>query len=750
MLFSSALQRAIKRGLKPGGDLVAELRKLDDYTIRSKGDARAICQALASLPLLRLPEDDSYYSPLHAVTSLFQEVEGPQVPAFQILSREGLPLLIQIFDARVQAGNEEDGQDLLFLLKILAMYGSREGAEKVVEAARKAVDSDGYLWHVILELFAPGHPQRDYVFQALSDPLPSGFIAIALLDSANQSAIKGELTRHPFDSPEGERQLRSWLTEANPEKFSYAHSATVALPFLKNPARNELLHLAMDHADVGVQLEAAWAAAKVGRDAGLRLLAKYCLDVSHSSTAKRYLSELGHEDLIPPEASDPAFQAKSEFANWLAHPNELGRAPDELEVVDHRLLAWPPEKEPRPFWILKYRMRDQTGLNEDDIDCGLVGSMTWCFFTYQMVQRPPEDVYAIHCYWEMQHEGLIDETEVTDPTEYAQLLSQWTGPPLESATITDVAEISPKLNTPARFVGLATARLNGEEGWVVLDGPRSAWYPKAEQPNQFCVILMIHIGRQLLGFQDLPERKKYLQEESPKRSPAAFAAAYEKLMNEVPDAPSYRQKELLCERLLINHFDRYIDSVSELQGVAREGAVIEVYEKFLTLASQADESIRDDCYDSHALLGQEFNTYVAALVASGRGADVIPWLEKFAPYWEHNLGYFKLGRAAFLAGKHEVAERFLILLREGMEAYYRSETMSMLAEIWFNRGEIDQAQALLIDCQEKLLKECQESKYDSDRKRHAKDFHHHQTTFLRLFPQGKDLLTQHGIPESPL
>jgi hypothetical protein len=50
-------------------------------------------------------------------------------------------------------------------------------------------------------------------------------------------------------------------------------------------------------------------------------------------------------------------------------------------------------------------------------------------------------------------------------------------------------------------LALASATKNGEEGYVVLDGPRSKWYPKKdlvpETPEE--AVLMIHLGRQLLG-----------------------------------------------------------------------------------------------------------------------------------------------------------------------------------------------------------------------------------------------------------
>src|SRR5262249_53328145 len=138
----------------------------------------------------------------------------------------------------------------------------------------------------------------------------------------------------------------------------------------------------------------------------------------------------------------PSFMAKAQFAQWLAHPNELGRLPDELEIIDHRELDWPPEREIKALWLLKYRVKDQTGLKDDDVNVGLVGSVTFCLFTYELARRPPEDAYAIHCYWEMSNLGLIAESEVDEgSTEYDRMLQQCRVDGLGSVRIVSVVEL---------------------------------------------------------------------------------------------------------------------------------------------------------------------------------------------------------------------------------------------------------------------------------------------------------------------
>lgn len=747
-MFSSPLRRAITRGMKPDGNLADELRKLDDYSIRSRKDAKAICEALRKLPV-QPGGDDGFSSPLRALASLFQDVEGRDAPAFDVMNDEGLPELLRFFDAMFEAGSEADADDLLFLLKIFAMYGLAEGAERIVAAAQRPLKPDAYMWHVVLSMFAGAHPHRDLVFDALSDPLPPDFLGVALLDSANGAAMEGELDQHPFDSEAGWKQLEQWLEDRDSENFSYAHSATASLPFMSNPAGDRLLALAMDHVDPGVQMEAAWAAGKLGREAGLKILTRFCLDVNHSDVAQRYLAELDRDDMIPEEAKDASFQAKAEFARWLAHPNELGRAPDELEIVDHRVLAWPPLREPQPFWLIRYRLRDQTGLKDDDVDCGLVGSATWCFFCYRMHERPPEDAYAIHCYWEMEHANLIAEVEVTDASEYAEMLLQWQGAPLTEPRVTRVADLSPELKCHARLVAVASAEVDGEEGWVVLDGSRSAWYPKAEQPEEGheSIILKIHVGRQLLGFAEQPDRKNYLVTERPRRDPREILEAYERFMAEAADCTPERQKELLgCWSLLSRHYDKYIEALAEVNGTDQAEAEVGVYRRFLELAERADESVRDAVHEEGSVLGRRFDRYVDALVTLDRSVEIAGALDLFAPHWDSNLGYSLLGGAAFKAGQRDVAEGYFMKLREEMEEYYSCEEMSWLAEIWHDRGEVEETRELLIDCLRKLVSEIEESKYNSDRKQYAEEYQHHRSTYLRLFANGEEELGAAGIP----
>jgi hypothetical protein len=397
---------------------------------------------------------------------------------------------------------------------------------------------------------------------------------------------------------------------------------------------------------------------------------------------------------MPSPSTNADAKAKSEFGEWIS--GELNRMPDELEVLDHRELRWPPQRESEPFWIIKYRSSDPTGLEDDKVGCGVVGSVTTCLFSKRIEQRPPEDIYAIHCFWEMDQDGLLEEAGVAAASEeYAALLDEWNGPPLENPWILSVAGFAPELNEPQRIVALASATLNGQKGWAVLDGPRSEWYPADEQPLDAYdrLILRIHIGRQLLGFTDKPDRKKFLQPEPRPRPPEQIIRAFEKLLDEARHGNLERQKELL-------------------NGV-------------------------------FGPISKHLESYSKALRQTGRAEKIRGVIEFLTPHLDDFSGV--LGEAAFAAGQHDLAEPFLAKAH-AKAAYPFGELEDCLARIWFQAGRHDAAKELLLGCMEKIRDE------DPGNIRLdvlEKWFQERRSTLIELFPnEAAHALRERGLPDS--
>jgi hypothetical protein len=496
----SRLQLALERGRQPGESLSVELAGICSYSVKSAADAEAICGLLEQL----LQENSASGGwDLRATMELFENVADTECSAYAVLSERGISLLVHFVDSVLNSSADHDAGDVLTAIKILVIYGTEQSTDAVVRAAQKPIDPSSYKWGELLRLYTEDHPEREQLYRALSDPLPRDFLAVALLDSATAAHLRGVKEPHPFDSAAGVKQLRDWLTDVGEDLFSYAVSATSTLAFITHDERDALLTLAFKHPSREVQLEAAWVAVRLGHSAGIKLLVDACLDPNYSNKAQQYLTELGHREAIPAGLDHPDFHAKARFSQYLANPRQLDRAPDELEIVDHRELYWPPAGKLKQLWLMRYRIKRQKARLDDTVGIGIYGSITSNRFDDQLERFAPEDAYAVHCYSELVYSKLIVDLNVPDgSTEYNQLLDQYQLDGISQTQIIQVAELSPKLRYPQSLVALAKAVRSNENGWIVLDGPRSRWYSASEMPvgREDRMVLMIHVGRVLLGF----------------------------------------------------------------------------------------------------------------------------------------------------------------------------------------------------------------------------------------------------------
>jgi hypothetical protein len=337
-----------------------------------------------------------------SVVAIFQQARVPEAQA--LMREEGLPVLLRLYDkhlaawreAPVREGYDSRANDLLFALKIFALYQAPEGLSRILDAARLPLCPEESMWSVVLLALADcAPPEALRLGAALREPLPSGYLGVALLDMANTLAREHGLRPHLFDTPGGHERLRTLLTDTNENFFFCAHSAAASLPFLANP--RPLFTLADEHPSLPVRMEAAWARARLGERAGLERLVEWAQDPMTRYSAVMYLKELGAR---PPSVS-PEIDAMAALCHWLEHPSELGRLPDSVEVYDHRRLFWPPTRDERDVWLVRYRCED----DEPPEGVGMVGSVTFVLFNTTSADMPPEDIYALHCCWELQQQG---------------------------------------------------------------------------------------------------------------------------------------------------------------------------------------------------------------------------------------------------------------------------------------------------------------------------------------------------------
>ncbi|RKZ50723.1 MAG: hypothetical protein DRR16_27495 [Candidatus Parabeggiatoa sp. nov. 3] len=232
---------------KNGGDLANELDGLGNYSIEQHKDAKAICRTLVHPRMSEPKGKDIITSPLYAIVALFQDITSRE--AFEELCTNGLPHLRRFLEQGLEHASH-DNDDLLFILKTLAMYGQKEDIDLIIKAARKPLMPDDYgWWSAIFKQVDHEHVGHQSLCDGLREPLPKGFIAMIYLDFANSLAINGHLDKHPFDSEQGYARLEHWLTDPFCLK-TYAHNATAALPFIQEHKRQRFLQIVAEHLDV--------------------------------------------------------------------------------------------------------------------------------------------------------------------------------------------------------------------------------------------------------------------------------------------------------------------------------------------------------------------------------------------------------------------------------------------------------------------------------------------------------------------
>lgn len=368
-------------------------------------EVRDLCDFLQEIedvgPLLDVRGGSPYSTPLYELVMAFQnEWDEPSV---EYVREVGLPALLRLTELAL-AEPEPPPHPLTMAAKMFVMYCFEPSVETVVELVRRFPGE--YMFSPAFNMLADErHPLGPAVVERLSDPLPQEFAAILTLDLANALSRQKRLDHHPYNTPAGIERLEGWLRSADEEEFSYAVSAAASLPFLEMAARGRLATLAFDHVEPTVQLEAAWASAFGGNEAGLKVLARMATNPAYSLRARAYLEELERQDVIPASALDPNFEAMAQMCDWLAHPQEFGKPPTTIELYDARTLDWPPTNDSRPVWLFRYRYEAHGENGEDDVGIGMVGSVTFALFGEATGDLSPEDVYGLHCCWELECNG---------------------------------------------------------------------------------------------------------------------------------------------------------------------------------------------------------------------------------------------------------------------------------------------------------------------------------------------------------
>jgi hypothetical protein len=397
----SPIVRILENWSLEGGDLRKLLAADREHAITSRSEVDSICHALDALHAQHQEDESEDESDLMILAGFFQNIGSDE--AIDAFITEGLPLL-RWWVADAIEGKWAKESDILFLLEILAMYRQQEDVAWIVKSAHKPIAPWRDQWESIFDHFRDEHPHVQYLLNTLSHSIPENHIGIALLNLCNQACQSRVVDEHPFDTEAGIAKLKAWMTCSQPNEIGYPRAAAKAIRHIGPPSRNELLNLAKDHQDVVVCLEGLAAAASLGERAGVEALLRHCLDPKESLIARDHLKGLGLADKVPSRVFQEEFVVQAEMAQWLTLESDYGRPPDIMEILEHRSLFWPPAHSVKKLFLVKF-VYGAPGPELPAAGVGMVGSVTCSLIGETTFQLPPEDVYGLHCCWELELMG---------------------------------------------------------------------------------------------------------------------------------------------------------------------------------------------------------------------------------------------------------------------------------------------------------------------------------------------------------
>ncbi|PQO24970.1 hypothetical protein C5Y96_26035 [Blastopirellula marina] len=500
-------------------------------------DARAIIARLKTLPVSQ-PSTAEEVEAIQQIAVTIREFDDYDSLSHALLRDEAIPLLLPHFDQMLpQAEDFETKLAIEELLHVFCLFQTDETLRRVVQMTKQDLPLRSELWDEYIWRFHPGTANYEAFWTTMLGDWPENeVVAIALLSQSNIHALDQEMPshRHPFDSPEGLQHLRaclqtsqqipagyiqnSWEVDGDNPSAEAAKYAAESLAFITSPDRDELMQLAQQHPAAAVQLEAAWAGAKLGRQSGLDELVRRTHELPLSLTAQNYLEDVGRADLIPKTCFDEEFQIQAfcaqELASTFFKPGKI----ESIEILARQSLLWPLER--MQVILVSYRIQFQDGDNSWVVED--VGHLCNSRFQASSQAIPifnkkspgdhlagfsVNDIYGYKVTCQLDHTYVVSDKAFTEAyAEGDKALSGDESLPDGSGKLVGRAAIDLRSdNYPKAAAAIFETNNDDRDGWTVLDKNGTTFYAKEELPAAATAkhVLRMHIGRSYLS---LPRR----------------------------------------------------------------------------------------------------------------------------------------------------------------------------------------------------------------------------------------------------
>lgn len=242
-------------------------------------------------------------------------------------------------------------------------------------------------------------------------------------------------------------------------------------------------------------VEASWALARLGEQAGRDTLIELAAEPVARLRVLTYAEELGLLDAIPEEHQQPAARAEAELTSWLATPQNFGFPPARCELIDSRELYWPGYDDEVTCSLFRFEYPLAADRMYENV--GIAGPLAFCL-SADLTDLPVEDIYAAYAGWHAQHDEIRQYPESDLAGRLAPEVARFT------RRVRDAGydAVAPRLM--GEFFGervlVGRAARQDACGWFAVDRREVYWFPGAAAPGQIGPreVLLIYQGKQIL------------------------------------------------------------------------------------------------------------------------------------------------------------------------------------------------------------------------------------------------------------
>lgn len=335
-----------------------------------------------------------------------------------------------------------------------------------------------YSNYVYRQGVVPSHPAKERVTEL-----------ITILSTLAERL--GKLQDSRPESEEESTRIGKQVTEA----VSLGIPLCDALASIGDSAAIGCLNKALQVEHRRLRVEAAAALAKLEVEDAKLLLASMASEPVERLRVLRYAEELDILDRVEEEFSNIVARAEAAFVTYLAQPTQFGIAPQHVELIDQREMAWPGYEEPRNCYLFQFVYRFEMG---DFTNIGIAGPLVKAIQP-DLTHLAHDDIYAIFAGWHVDHPDIL-AIEAARTVGQDQLFLNRMLESLHSSE--DYQDVVPVLlgKLLEQSALIASVERNETSGWAIVCEDSISWLPLGSPHSPLGAedIFHLYVGRSLL------------------------------------------------------------------------------------------------------------------------------------------------------------------------------------------------------------------------------------------------------------